>query len=145
MTVVSQDEKRFVIFNLSGENFGIGVDRVREVVNTPGIALVPSEDGLLEGIINLRGNVVPVMNAARLLGMDDKDPEDFASVVVVETGNEVVGFLVEKVVAVAPLEAEPVPSGGTANNVNAEAIEGIARMDEDQLVLLMNVDCLLKK
>lgn len=135
-------DRRYVVFSIGGENFGIGVEHVREVVNTPAIALIPSRGGVVEGIINLRGNVVPVINTARLLGMEERLPEEYGTVVVVESGKEVAGLLVEQVVAVTPLVPEPVPASG---GVDDQAVQGVARLGDESLVLLMDLNHLLDK
>lgn len=137
------DEKRCVLFSLSGETYAVPVVSVREVVNTPVLTPVPHAPSCIEGIMNLRGSVVPVVNLGRRLGLEAADGAAGCTVVV-EWENEVVGLLVDEVVAVIPLpeyQSEGIRAGGAAE----EFVLGVARLHDERLVLLLDLIKVLQR
>ncbi len=132
------EEEKYAICRLSGEHFGLPVAAVREVVNAPTLTPVPRARSYVEGVINLRGHVLPVVNLARQLGMPE--PEFCPCIVVAEWQDEVVGLLVEEVVAVLPLACEQAEGAGGGNG---EAMRGVARMDDGRLVVIYDLERLL--
>lgn len=131
-----------VVFRLGGELYGVPVGEVREVVAVPAITPVPRAGSHIEGIINLRGNVVPVVSLHRLLGLPE--PESYGGesrVVIVERGGEPVGLLVDGVHAVLRLHVEDM-AGGEFSGMR-EAVSGVARLGDGRLVLCLDLGALL--
>lgn len=143
MTV--RDLEQYVVFRLGGEMYGVPVGDVREVVPVPNLTPVPRTERFLEGIINLRGNVVPVVNLHCKMGLGEAvDLGRQSRVVVVEWGGEVVGLLVDAVVAVMPLRPERVESDQLGGEVR-ESVRGVARIENGRLVLLLDLIGLLDR
>lgn len=131
-------EEKYAICRLAGEYFGLPVAAVREVVNAPALTPVPRARAFVEGVINLRGHVLPVVNLARQLGMPE--PDSCPCIVVAEWQDEAVGILVEEVVAVLPLRVEQAEGSG---GPGAEAVRGVARMEDGRLVVVYDLEQLL--
>jgi len=128
---------QWVTFKLGEETFGINVMQVQEVLSMTGIVAVPGAPTHVLGIINLRGNVVTVVDVRLLFGLPPKEPDDSASIVIIEADQHVVGVLVDgvaEVVNLHPSEIEPAPKVG--NEESSKYIQGVHSRDEDILILV---------
>src|SRR5512140_1513201 len=83
-----------VTFNL-GEEYGVPISQVQEIVRVSGITLVPNSPSYMAGVINLRGRVLPVLNLRKRLGLSDKEMSNASRIVVTEIGSKVIGLLVD--------------------------------------------------
>lgn len=128
--------QQMVLFLLGSEEYGIPISQVKELIHYVGATQLPQAPDAVEGVINLRGNVVPVVELARRLGMSAGSEEKKA--IIVETGGQVIGILVDEVTEVITLQdtaIEPVPVSASANDY----ISGIGKVS-DRLLILLNVD-----
>lgn len=136
---------QWVTFHLEGEKYGIKVMQVQEVLRMTEIAPVPGAPHYVLGIINLRGNVVTVIDTRRRFGLPDVDNNDETRIVIVEANNNVVGILVDSVAEVVDLkmsEIEIAPNVG--NDESSKYIQGVSSRD-DELLILVDVDKLLSE
>jgi chemotaxis signal transduction protein/SRSO17 transposase len=136
-------EEQMVVLDVGDESYGIPVQRVREIIRVPPITRVPNGPGFLEGVINLRGQVIPVMDLRKHLGIPSGDETRRSRVVVSELGRHTVGLMVDgvsQVVMVATNEIEPPPAlvAGAADG----QVCGVARLGE-RLVLFLDPDRVL--
>ncbi|MBI5039714.1 MAG: chemotaxis protein CheW [Gammaproteobacteria bacterium] len=134
---------RYVTFRLEEEVYGINVMQVQEVLRVTEIAPVPGAPHYVLGIINLRGNVVTVVDTRERLGLGAKDMEDSTRIVIIEADKMVVGILVDAVAEVVDLrtsEIESAPSVG--NDESSKYIQGVASRD-GQLLILVDLNKLL--
>lgn len=145
MLNLEQYVEQYVVFRLAGELYGVPVGEVREVVPVPNLTPVPRAEGCVEGIINLRGNVVPVVGTHCKIGLPEaEEPDAESRVVVVEWGGETVGLLVDGVLAVRRLRLEAV-EGDYLGGEKREAVRGVARLEDGSLVLLLDLAGLLEQ
>lgn len=134
---------QWVTFRLEGEKYGIKVMQVQEVLRMTEIAPVPGAPHYVLGIINLRGNVVTVIDTRRRFGLPDVENDDETRIVIVEANNNVVGILVDSVTEVVDLkisEIETAPNVG--NDESSKYIQGVSSRD-DELLILVDVNKLL--
>lgn len=134
---------RWVTFRLDEETYGINVMQVQEVLRITEIAPVPGAPSYVLGIINLRGNVVTVIDTRSRLGLMTVEPDDSSRIVIIETVKHVVGILVDSVAEVVDLaasEIEPAPAVGSEES--SKYIQGVASRDGN-LVILMDLNKLL--
>jgi purine-binding chemotaxis protein CheW len=128
---------QWVTFRLENETYGINVMQVREVLRYSEIAPVPGAPAYVIGIINLRGNVVTVVDTRERFGLSSTDITDNTRIVILETENQVVGILVDAVAEVVYLrqsEIEVAPNVG--NEDNARYIQGVSHKNEELLILI---------
>jgi purine-binding chemotaxis protein CheW len=128
---------QWVTFRLENETYGINVMQVREVLRYSEIAPVPGAPSYVIGIINLRGNVVTVVDTRERFGLPGTDITDNTRIVILETENQVVGILVDAVAEVVYLrqsEIEVAPNVG--NEDNARYIQGVSHKNEELLILI---------
>lgn len=134
---------QWVTFSLGGEKYGIDVMRVQEVLRIAEIAPVPGAPHSVLGIINLRGNVVTVVDTRTRFGLAPKETDDAARIVIVEVHDVVVGLLVDKVAEVVDIEIEHIePSPTAATEQRSKCINGVFGGD-DGLLILVDLDQLI--
>ena len=134
---------QWVTFRLSDEIYGINVMQVQEVLRVSEIAPVPGAPHYVLGIINLRGNVVTVIDTRIRLGLATTEVTDSTRIVIIEGAKHVVGILVDCVAEVVDLpmsEVESAPNVG--NDESAKYIQGVASRD-DELLILVDLNKLL--
>lgn len=138
---VISDINQFLTFTLGKEIFALDIGTVREVLELTSITKIPRTPKFMRGVINLRGNAVPVVDMRMKLGMSQgKDTVDTCIIIVeIEFDGEltVMGALVDSVREVfemMPDSIEPAPKMGAA--VNAEYIRGMGRQDEKFIIIL---------
>ncbi len=134
---------QWVSFMLEGEVYGINVMQVQEVLRYSEIAPVPGAPSYVLGIINLRGNVVTVIDTRDRFGLPIADVTDNTRIVIIESNEHVVGILVDAVAEVVYLrqsEIETAPNVGA--DEHAKFIRGVCNKN-DQLLILIDLDKML--
>ncbi len=129
--------KRWVTFRLGQELYGVNVMQVREVLRYTDIAPVPGAPDYVLGIINLRGNVVTVIDTRKRFGLDPAEVNDNTRIMITESGSHVVGILVDSVAEVADLNTNDIdetPSVGTDDAT--KFISGVCNTNDDLLILI---------
>ena len=128
---------QWVTFRLEDETYGINVMQVQEVLRVSEIAPVPGAPDYVLGIINLRGNVVTVIDTRKRFGMPPGEVDDNSRVVIIESQGQIFGILVDSVAEVVELrrsEIDVAPNVG--NEESARYIQGVATVDSDLLILV---------
>jgi len=128
---------QWVTFRLDNETYGINVMAVQEVLRYTEIAPVPGSPSYVMGIINLRGNVVSVINTRLKFGLQEEEISEHTRIVIIEAGRHVVGILVDSVAEVVYLrqsEVETAPSVG--NDDSAKFIQGVCHKNDELLILV---------
>ncbi|MCG6368668.1 chemotaxis protein CheW, partial [Vibrio fluvialis] len=134
----SNDEVlQWVTFQLEEETYGINVMQVREVLRYTEIAPVPGAPDYVLGIINLRGNVVTVIDTRSRFGLMQGEITDNTRIIVIESERQVIGILVDSVAEVVYLrssEIDTTPSVGT--DESSKFIQGVSNRDGKLLILV---------
>ncbi|MDK9806106.1 chemotaxis protein CheW [Vibrio sp. D406a] len=142
----SNDEVlQWVTFQLEEETYGINVMQVREVLRYTEIAPVPGAPDYVLGIINLRGNVVTVIDTRSRFGLMEGEVTDNTRIIVIESERQVIGILVDSVAEVVYLrssEIDTTPSVGT--DESAKFIQGVSNRD-GKLLILVDLNKLLSE
>jgi purine-binding chemotaxis protein CheW len=128
---------QWVTFRLENESYGINVMQVQEVLRYTEIAPVPGAPPYVLGIINLRGNVVTVIDTRSRFALPNAETTDQTRIVIIEAENQVVGILVDAVAAVVYLrqsEIETTPNVG--NDESAKFIQGVCHKNDELLILV---------
>ncbi|MCW8884087.1 MAG: chemotaxis protein CheW [Motiliproteus sp.] len=134
---------QWVTFRLEDETYGVNVMQVQEVLRYTEIAPVPGAPSYVLGIINLRGNVVTVIDTRARFGLPTADVTDNTRIVIIEVEKQVLGILVDAVSEVVYLnqsEIESAPNIGTEES--AKFIQGVCHKD-DRLLILVELDKML--
>jgi len=134
---------QWVTFKLDNETYGINVMQVQEVLRYTEIAPVPGAPDYVFGIINLRGNVVTVIDTRSRFGLQSAELDDSTRIVIIEAEKQVIGILVDSVAEVVYLrrsEIDNAPNVGTEES--AKFIQGVSNRD-NELLILVDLDKLL--
>ncbi len=134
---------QWVTFTLEAETYGINVMQVQEVLRYTEIAPVPGAPLYVLGIINLRGNVVTVIDTRSRFGLESADVTDNTRIVIIEADKQVIGILVDKVSEVVYLRASEIDDApNVGNDESAQFIQGVSNR-EGELLILVDLDKLL--
>ncbi|PXF29313.1 chemotaxis protein CheW [Pokkaliibacter plantistimulans] len=134
---------QWVTFRLDKEVYGVNVMQVQEVLRYTDIAPVPGAPAYVLGIINLRGNVVTVIDTRQRFGLVPAEITDNSRIIIIEVNHQVVGILVDAVAEVVYLsqsEIESPPNLG--NEESAKFIHGVCHKN-DRLLILVELDKLM--
>lgn len=130
-------EIQLVTFRLKDETYGINVMQVQEVLRVAEIAPVPGAPHYVLGIINLRGNVVTVIDTRTRFGLPRAEVDELSRIIVIESEAQVVGILVDSVAEVVDLHASDIDSApNLGNEESSRYIQGVANFDNNLLIVV---------
>ncbi len=135
------DLEQMVTFNLGQEEFGVNILQVQEINRMVEITQVPQTEQYVEGIINLRGKVIPIIDLRKKFCMAEKEYDNHTRIVVVDVSSEVVGLVVDGVSEVLRVQADtledaPKLVSGESSYSGAEYIRSIAKLQDRLLIYL---------
>ena len=136
-TEMSNELIQLVTFKIGNEEFGVDIFKVREINKMMQITKVPESPIYVEGVVNLRGNVTPIVDLRSRLGLVQNETTEKTSIIVVELGKTAVGLIVDEVKEVLRIQStitEPPPE--LVAGVNSEYITSVAKLDDRLLILL---------
>jgi purine-binding chemotaxis protein CheW len=140
--MATEEIDQFIGFQLEDQEFGIGITEVDEIIPPAEITSLPGTAEFIEGMINLRGEIIIIVDLRKRLGFE-VGPLDETRIMVVELKGANVGFVVDDASEVIKIKKEKItePQGGISGIKN-EYLDGIARLD-DKLVILLDLNRLL--
>jgi purine-binding chemotaxis protein CheW len=133
---------QLVSFHVGGEEFGLNVLRVQEIIRVPYLTRVPNSPDFVDGVINLRGKVIPVIALRRRFGLEDQAHDQQTRIVVVELKGAVLGFIVDSVSEILRIPAETVEPPPRLAKVEREFVSGVGKLD-NRLLILLDLDRLM--
>lgn len=127
----------WVTFRLASEKYGVNVMMVREVLKNIEITPVPGAPAFVLGIINLRGNVVTVLDTRMRFALPEKETDDNSRIMIIEEDGEVVGMLVDSVAEVATLKESDIElAPNVGNDESSKYIHGVTKWNDELLILV---------
>ena len=134
---IKQDEQQLVVFDLASEGYGVDIGVVREIIRLQDITKVPRTPDFVEGVINLRGKVIPVVDLRKRFALpiaaDSKDNR----IVVVDIGTQDIGVVVDAVTEVLRIGTDLVePPSSVITDTDSEYLLGIAKLADRMIILL---------
>jgi purine-binding chemotaxis protein CheW len=134
-----------VTFTLEDETYGIDVMQVQEVLREVEVAPVPGAPHYVLGIINLRGNVVSVIDARTRFGLPTKESDDMTRIIVIEAQQQIIGILVDSVAEVVDIDRKDIDTApNVGNSETAKYIDGVVSRG-DNLLILVDLNKLLSE
>jgi len=139
----SGDVLQLVTFRLGNEEFSVDILKVQEIIRLMELTRVPKAPEFIEGVINLRGKVIPVMDLRSRFSMPQAEVTSEARIIVVALESTTVGFRVDGVSEVLRLPVDTVdPPPTMISGVETEYIKGVGKLD-DRLILLLDIEKVL--
>lgn len=143
LVAVNSDESRgeliqLVSFSLDQEEYGVDVLKVREIIRVPVVTRVPNTPHYVDGVINLRGKVIPIISMRKKFGLMETENDKQTRIMVMDVDGELMGFTVDavsEVIRISGSEIQPSPAV-VASGIDQDCIAGVINQAERLLVLL---------
>jgi purine-binding chemotaxis protein CheW len=136
-------ENQLVVFDLAKEHYGVDIGAVEGIIKMQEITAVPRAPHFVEGVTNLRGEVLPVIDLCKRFGLSPGADTKETRIVVIDTHGTKVGMIVDVVSEVLRVSEEAIePLASIATTVDSALIRGIAKVD-DRLIILLDLDKVL--
>lgn len=134
---------QLVTFTINREEYGVEILKVQEIIRTMEITKVPRAPDFMEGVINLRGKVIPIIDLRRRFSLPPKTHDKDTRIIVIDVNGIIVGFVADAVSQVLRIPASTVePTPPVISGIDAEYISGVGKLD-DRLLILLDLDKLL--
>ena len=134
---------QFVTFMLAGEEYGVDIMRVQEIIGYCRFTKIPNVADFIKGVLNLRGTVVPVVDLRIKFGMDEKEYDKYTVIMIVEVAGRVMGIIVDSVSDVVMLADEDIqPTPKFSTKIKTDFINGMGKQ-EDKFIILLDIDKVL--
>jgi purine-binding chemotaxis protein CheW len=131
------DECQLVGFRVGAQEFGVDIRQVREIIRGVALAKLPDSPDFIEGVVNLRGSVTPVVDLRKKFSLEERTHENEMRIIVTELKSGPVGFMVDNVTEVRTVKAEAIESvPATAIKGNSHYVKGIAKLESGLLIML---------
>lgn len=130
------EEIQLVVFALAGEEYGVPVGQVQEIIRMAAITHLPKTSEYVEGVINLRGRVIPIVDLKRLFNLAATARDDRSRIMVVEVERQVVGLTVDTVSEVLRLPASAIDPPPRVAGVDSGYLTGVGKLEGRLLMLL---------
>ena len=141
----TQTEKQLVVFDLASEGYGVDIGTVREIIRMQEITRVPKTPEFVEGVINLRGKVIPVIDLRKRFGLHVAEQNKDNRIVVVDIGKQDIGVIVDAVTEVLRISADSVePPTSVITSADSDYLLGIAKL-ESRLIILLDLESVLSE
>lgn len=139
----SLEKLQFGTFTLGSQLFGVHILQMREIIRPIEVTKVPKATDIIEGVINLRGEVIPIVSLRARFGMPPKSFDKETRIINIDIENIVVGFIVDTIGHVHTLDQSTIEQPpAVVASVDSEYISGIAKLT-DRLLILLNVEKLV--
>ncbi len=130
-------ELQLVVFKIGNEEYGVEISEVQEINRMIEITKIPRAPEFVEGVINLRGKVIPVIDLRKRFGMEKKDYDKNSRIIVVEIDEKLVGMIVDAVTEVLRITSDSIePPPPIIAGIGSEYLKGVGKLDDRMLILL---------
>ncbi|MDK2836469.1 MAG: purine-binding chemotaxis protein CheW [Thermosediminibacterales bacterium] len=141
---MSKNLNQYVVFKLGEESYGVDILQVKTIERLMPITRVPKAPKFVEGVINLRGEVVPVIDLRKRFDLEQKDASDNTRIIIINVDGITVGMIVDsasEVIQIPVDEIEPPPA--IVGSIDSDYISGVGKVGE-RLLILLNLKKVLK-
>jgi purine-binding chemotaxis protein CheW len=135
--------RQLVVFELAGELYGLNIFEVREIIRDTPATKIPSAPNFVEGIVNLRGKIIPVIDLKERFGLEKADKTKNTRIIIADISGQETGLVVDSVKEVATIDENSIEPTPAATTINAVFVEGLAKKD-NRLIIIIKLDLLLQ-
>lgn len=134
---------QLVVFHLTDEEYAVPIIQVHEIIKPTEITRIPGMPKFVEGVINLRGKVIPVIDIRKRFNLEQKEQDEGTRIIVVDVGIQTVGLTVDSVTEVLKLSSESIdPVPVTIARISSEYLKGIGKLKE-RLIIILDLEKML--
>ncbi len=139
----TEETSQHVTFSLGGEEYGIEITKVQEIIGYQGFTRIPNVPEFIRGVLNLRGTVVPVVDLRKKFAMEEKEYNKFTVIIILEAVERIMGIIVDAISDVVTLATKDIQEAPSfAVNVRTDFISGMGKRD-GKLIILLDMDKVL--
>jgi len=134
----------FITFSLDNETYAVPIQTIEEIIGLQDISLLPNVPNFIKGVINLRGDLVPIMDLRLKLGLEEKEYNPLTVFLIVRVEERVMGMVVDNVadvLVIDPAKVQKTPAFSA--KISTSFIEGVYKDAQDQMVILVNIPSLI--
>ena len=141
----------YVTFKISTELYGINIMNIREVVQLCEIRPIPNAPKFVDGVINLRGEIIPVVDLGKRFNFKERkfteEEELLRGIIILNINDLIIGVIIDQIKRVVPVEQEQIqPPPQIVSGVGAEFVQGVVKLDtEDNILIILNESKLFNK
>jgi purine-binding chemotaxis protein CheW len=141
---VKEDQlQQYVSFVLAGEEYGVPILGVQEIIRYETVTRVPQSSEFIEGVLNLRGQVIPVVNLRKKFNLEQRENDKSTRIIVVEVSGRVVGMVVDEVSEVLQINRDQIsPPPPMGHSIQSDFISGMGKLNE-KLIILLDINSIL--
>lgn len=137
-------ERQLVVFEVSDEYYGVDIFGVDSIIRMQAVTKVPHAPDFVEGVANLRGTVLPVVDLRHRFGLPFREPTKDTRIIVAEMGEAAVGMVVDAVTQVCKVPEEAIePPSPLVITPRSTFITGVAKIDDEKLIIVLDVERVL--
>ena len=137
---------QLVIFRLNEQEYGIDIFRVNEIVPYAKPTKIPNSPAYIEGVLNLRGHVIPVISLKEKFKLEHSGTDDRTRIIVADISGNSAGFVVDDASEVLTVEKESIePISDAVYGISRKYISGVGKMDDGRMYILLNFEVLYKE
>jgi purine-binding chemotaxis protein CheW len=130
-------QNQLVVFNIGNESYGVEIDSVESIIKMQDITKLPHAPEFVEGVTNLRGSVVPIVDLRKRFGLEFAEPTRDTRIMIINMGGSLVGMVVDSVTQVVRISEDAIePPPQMSVTANSVFIKGIAKYDNMLIILL---------
>ena len=142
--MADEAERQLVVFDLAGEAYGVNIGTVREIIRMQAVTHVPETPDFVEGVINLRGRVIPVVDLRKRFGLATSEHTSDSRIVFVDIAGHDIGVIVDAVTEVLRVAGSAIESASALiTTEDSYYMDGIAKIG-DRLLILLDLDRVLQ-
>jgi len=138
----------YVVFRLNSENYTIPLEKIKEILVYSQVIITElfSEDPWIKGMINLRGEVIPIVDLRVRFEIEDADYGPNTVIIVIKTSEDkLIGIIVDNIESIIDLDTQViVPAPDMGVSVDPRYLEGLIKLNNEQMTTLLNIDAVLK-
>lgn len=135
--------RQYVVFKLGNEEYGIDIQKVQIIERIQNITRVPKSPFFIKGVINLRGEIIPVMSLRSKFDLEEDEYVDETRIIIVEIDDNKIGMIVDQVKEVIQISTEAIENvQGFTSDINLNFIQGVGKVN-DHIVTLLNLKSII--
>lgn len=140
----AQKNQQYVGFILDEQEYAIPIEKIQEIVLYNGVTRLPQVPAFVEGVTNLRGNIIPILNLRNILGMSNQEINLETRVVVVHVQNKTLGLIVDSVTQVKKINPDEIQAPGSAIGMGSSThVAGLTK-EKDHLLILLDIEKMMQ-
>lgn len=137
-------EKQYVVFKLGKEEYGIDIMNVKEIGPYEESVKVPNTPHFIEGIINYRNRVIPIINLKRRFKLEDKGLTNDTRIIIINLNDKQIGFVVDEASQTVTLDDKDIdPAPDIISSIDRRYITGVGKLDNKRLLILIDLEKVL--